>query len=119
MVADMLVHGKSLRIEGGAYVTEGLRRFRCVGCSHEWELPFGGGRPRRVLSAAAAISAVSTVPAVAGEVADGGYAWQECVSGVGRRCDPLLNEYREFSSLLLYLYCISLNFNPSAFHGIH
>lgn len=44
-VADVLVHGKVLRIEGGSYVTEGLRQFACLGCGHQWGLPFGGGRP--------------------------------------------------------------------------
>lgn len=44
-VADALVHGKVLRIEGGAYVTGGLRQFACLNCGHRWSLPFGGGRP--------------------------------------------------------------------------
>jgi len=44
-VADALVNGKVLRIEGGAFVTEGLRQFGCLGCGHQWNLPFGGGRP--------------------------------------------------------------------------
>jgi uncharacterized protein len=43
-VAEALVHGKALRIEGGAYVTGAERVFVCAGCGNRWPLPFGGGR---------------------------------------------------------------------------
>ena len=44
-VADMLVHGKVLRIEGGEYVTGAMREFLCKLCGHRWQVPPGGGRP--------------------------------------------------------------------------
>ena len=44
-VTDALVNGKALRIEGGAYVTGGVRQFLCIACGHRWSQPFGGGRP--------------------------------------------------------------------------
>jgi len=47
-VAEALVAGKALRIEGGEVTMEILkvvRVFRCSDCSHSWELPYGGGRP--------------------------------------------------------------------------
>ena len=43
-VGDVLVHGKALRIEGGHFRLE-CRRFRCFSCGHEWDEPFGTGRP--------------------------------------------------------------------------
>lgn len=45
-VADALVNGKALRIEGGEIeMTTLLRKFRCADCDHTWEVPFGTGRP--------------------------------------------------------------------------
>lgn len=44
-VADALVSGKALRIGGGEYVMV-ERRFTCYECGHEWELPYGTGRPQ-------------------------------------------------------------------------
>jgi predicted DNA-binding protein (UPF0251 family) len=37
-MADALLHGKAIRIEGGHYEMA-VRRFRC-GNGHEWEVPF-------------------------------------------------------------------------------
>jgi predicted DNA-binding protein (UPF0251 family) len=45
-VADALVNGKALRIEGGAFEVA-LRVFRCAACDKEWTMPFGTGRPDR------------------------------------------------------------------------
>ena len=44
-VADALVNGKALRIEGGEIemATE-KRSFLCADCGHSWEVPYGGGR---------------------------------------------------------------------------
>lgn len=43
-IADCLVNGKALRIQGGN--VEMLKRiFACVTCAHEWDLPGGTGRP--------------------------------------------------------------------------
>ena len=43
-VAEALVGGKALRIEGGNVVMQ-QRTFRCFACGHEWQVPFGTGRP--------------------------------------------------------------------------
>ncbi len=43
-VADVLVNGKALGIEGGDYVLAGgARIFECVQCGNSWEEPFGSG----------------------------------------------------------------------------
>lgn len=44
-IAETIVKGKALKIEGGVYKMLGMRRFKCYDCNHEWELPYGTGRP--------------------------------------------------------------------------
>lgn len=44
-VAEALVQGKALRIEGGDYAMNELRTFTCLDCQHRWQVPFGTGRP--------------------------------------------------------------------------
>ena len=44
-VAEVLVGGRALKIEGGVLERPALRRFACTGCRHEWPEPFGTGRP--------------------------------------------------------------------------
>jgi predicted DNA-binding protein (UPF0251 family) len=44
-VAEALVRGKALKIEGGAFEVATMRKFRCDDCQHSWELPYGTGRP--------------------------------------------------------------------------
>ena len=44
-VAEALVQGKSLKIEGGEFEMASTRKFRCYECQHSWELPYGTGRP--------------------------------------------------------------------------
>ena len=44
-VAEALVKGKALRIEGGDIEMAAMRRFACDDCQHTWELPYGTGRP--------------------------------------------------------------------------
>jgi predicted DNA-binding protein (UPF0251 family) len=44
-VAEALVKGKALKIEGGEFGMAGMRKFRCYDCQHSWELPYGTGRP--------------------------------------------------------------------------
>ncbi len=44
-VADALVNGKVLRIEGGPISTCQHRKFKCSGCAHLWAASKGGGRP--------------------------------------------------------------------------
>jgi predicted DNA-binding protein (UPF0251 family) len=47
-VADALVNGKAIGIEGGDYlVREGARLFKCYDCKNEWQEPYGTGRPAR------------------------------------------------------------------------
>lgn len=46
-IADAIVNGKAIRIEGGAYrIMSGMRKFKCRSCDHGWEIPHGTGRPR-------------------------------------------------------------------------
>ncbi len=44
-VAEALVKGKALKIEGGEIEMAEMRKFRCYDCQHSWELPYGTGRP--------------------------------------------------------------------------
>jgi predicted DNA-binding protein (UPF0251 family) len=44
-VAQLLVEGKTLRIEGGKVEMSEMREFKCMGCGHTWEVPYGTGRP--------------------------------------------------------------------------
>lgn len=44
-VAQALTQGMALRIEGGVIEMAEQRTFRCADCEHEWQLPFGTGRP--------------------------------------------------------------------------
>jgi len=47
-VADALVNGKAIRIEGGSYmVREGTRLFKCYDCKNEWQEPYGTARPHK------------------------------------------------------------------------
>jgi predicted DNA-binding protein (UPF0251 family) len=45
-VAEALVEGKALRIEGGVVEMPNERLFECASCSTQWSAPFGTGRPR-------------------------------------------------------------------------
>ena len=44
-VADALVKGKALKIEGGEFEMASMRNFSCYDCQHSWGLPYGTGRP--------------------------------------------------------------------------
>ena len=44
-VAEALVKGKALKIEGGEFEMASMRKFKCSECQHSWELPYGTGRP--------------------------------------------------------------------------
>jgi predicted DNA-binding protein (UPF0251 family) len=46
-IADSLVNGKSIAIEGGFYKMAKMRRFECHDCSHRWEIAHGTGRPQQ------------------------------------------------------------------------
>jgi predicted DNA-binding protein (UPF0251 family) len=45
-VAEALVKGKALKIEGGEFEMAAMRKFRCSDCQHDWNLPYGTGRPQ-------------------------------------------------------------------------
>ncbi len=44
-IAEALVKGKALKIEGGNFDMASLRKFECYDCQHSWDLPYGTGRP--------------------------------------------------------------------------
>ncbi len=44
-VAEALVKGKALKIEGGEFEMAAMRKFKCSDCQHSWNLPYGTGRP--------------------------------------------------------------------------
>ena len=44
-VAEALVMGKAIQIEGGNYRIDGIAVFSCVDCGRTWSVPSGGGRP--------------------------------------------------------------------------
>ena len=44
-VAEALVKGLALRIEGGEIEMAEKRTFKCLKCQHAWDVPFGTGRP--------------------------------------------------------------------------
>lgn len=46
-VADALISGKAINIEGGNYkLVTATRMFLCRNCDHRWEMPPGTGRPK-------------------------------------------------------------------------
>ncbi len=44
-IADALINGKAIKIEGGVIQVAQKRMFQCSDCEHSWEVPFGTGRP--------------------------------------------------------------------------
>jgi len=46
-VAEALVKGLALRIEGGEIEMAEKRVFACMKCRHTWDVPFGTGRPAK------------------------------------------------------------------------
>jgi len=44
-VAEALVKGKALKIEGGEVEMASMRKFNCDACKHSWEIPYGTGKP--------------------------------------------------------------------------
>ena len=72
-VAEALVKGKALKIEGGEFEMPSMRKLRCYDCQHSWELPYGTGRRENCPSCKSGN--------IHGTEEDGGYA-----RGVGDRC---------------------------------
>lgn len=73
-VADALVHGRLLIIEGGEVTMSDSREFACRGCGHTWTVAFGEPRP-----AACPSCADDQIHRSHANTASGG-------SGQGRRC---------------------------------
>jgi uncharacterized protein len=67
-VADALVNGKALRIEGGEFELT-VRHFACTECRHTWTEPFGTGHP----SACPGCDSVSFHRSNAHEITDRGH----------------------------------------------
>jgi predicted DNA-binding protein (UPF0251 family) len=44
-LAEALIRGKAIRVEGGSVTIQGQREFECFACGHAWKEPFGTGRP--------------------------------------------------------------------------
>ena len=44
-IAEALILGKALRIEGGDYSMPAMRKFQCSDCNNSWEVAYGTGRP--------------------------------------------------------------------------
>lgn len=44
-IADALINGKAIKIEGGVINMAQKRLFHCNDCDYYWEVPFGTGRP--------------------------------------------------------------------------
>jgi hypothetical protein len=47
-MAEALIEGKALKIEGGKISMASdtaVRKFKCYDCQHSWELSYGTGRP--------------------------------------------------------------------------
>jgi predicted DNA-binding protein (UPF0251 family) len=49
-VADALINGKALRIEGGVIKMAEMKKFKCYDCGHELDLSYGIGRPSQCSS---------------------------------------------------------------------
>jgi predicted DNA-binding protein (UPF0251 family) len=48
VVADALINGKAIKVEGGNYtIVDPARIFHCNSCHYEWEEPPGSGKPCR------------------------------------------------------------------------
>lgn len=45
-IADAIVNGKAVKIEGGIFQMEKMRIFACNECDHKWQVAFGLVRPQ-------------------------------------------------------------------------
>jgi len=48
LIADAIINGKAINIEGGNYRMMDQREqrsFKCMNCDHNWKVPCGTGRP--------------------------------------------------------------------------
>jgi len=45
-IAEALVKGRALKIEGGAFEVASVKMFRCCDCQHSWELPDETDQPK-------------------------------------------------------------------------
>ena len=44
-IAEALVNGRAIKIDGGIYQMERMKKFKCSECEHKWEIAYGMGRP--------------------------------------------------------------------------
>lgn len=44
-IAEALVNGKAIKIDGGIYQMERMKKFKCSECEYKWEIAYGMGRP--------------------------------------------------------------------------
>jgi predicted DNA-binding protein (UPF0251 family) len=51
-VAETLIYGASLNIDGGPVDKMRDRNYKCCGCGHQWKVPFGETRPEKCPSCA-------------------------------------------------------------------
>jgi predicted DNA-binding protein (UPF0251 family) len=49
-VADSIVNGRAIKIEGGVYQMDKARIFCCKDCHHEWRVPSGSSQPQKCKS---------------------------------------------------------------------
>ena len=80
-VADALVHGKALRIQGGVFIMM-ERHFICFACKHKWTIPYGTRRPG--VCPGCHSSNIHRAPGDQGNAWAGGGGWAGRV-GCGRR----------------------------------
>jgi predicted DNA-binding protein (UPF0251 family) len=44
-IAEALVNVKAIKIDGGIYQMERMKKFKCSECEYKWEIAYGMGRP--------------------------------------------------------------------------
>lgn len=46
-IADAIINAKAIKIKGGVYKmpNQNQKKFKCRECKHDWEIPYGSGRP--------------------------------------------------------------------------
>jgi len=79
-IAEALVNGKAIRIEGGDFEVPAVRRFKCAVCSYEFEVPFGTGQRGMNLTCPncgrGSVHRISGLPGSEGTPGGGQGGWQ-------------------------------------------
>ncbi len=84
-VAQVLVEGLVLRIEGGNVEMAEMRTFACADCGHVWEVPCGTGRPAECPACQSQDFRRAEVVAIGQGGRQGGCRQRHRCSGQGRR----------------------------------